>query len=527
MKKKLSIILLILFLLMPCVQVYANSNNQLISKFEVDGFIFHFYGKDGAVLSGVTSEISEQETLHLPSEIEGIKFIILGNSSFCNIKAKEIVLSSLVTEIRREAISACQNLEVINLPNSVKAIEFPFIKNCSNLKFIILEKGFNYNLFTNKTGILNQINRNAKKPSIVSELNNDLISRLSKSGYVDFITDEFIKYQDIHIFMSECGNILKPDGIRISIDGKIIESTVQPIIISGRTMVPLRAIFEELGAHVSWDNTIKLAKIHMGDTQVEVSPNTNEMLVNGKSILLDVPPQIVNSSTLVPVRAISEALKCKVVWDDELQIVAISTSSNSNSIYNVDDAKKIYDSNIFKIYPLDFDHLEYINNLTEKGYYILGYNSYGDTILKNKNQYISVALSSLGTYVLNFETSDMDMQRAELNMMLIHPSSLASGSGGGNYSSSANTSSNSSNTANNSGSNSGVNMSDIAIEYEIAQIKAKIQKLQNELNAILSEKNVRVYSEGGWIYTHNEQAAALVREQIEDLQLKLSIYEKH
>ena len=89
-------------------------------------------------------------------------------------------------------------------------------------------------------------------------------------------------------------------------------------------MVPLRAIFEALGASVEWDDSTKTVTSERGDTKVSLTIGEAEIIVNGEAKALDVPGQIVDSRTLVPVRAIAESFGCEVGWDDPTKTVTIN-----------------------------------------------------------------------------------------------------------------------------------------------------------------------------------------------------------
>ena len=97
------------------------------------------------------------------------------------------------------------------------------------------------------------------------------------------------------------------------------ESDVAPVIKDGRTLVPIRVISEGLGASVSWDPVLRKVGIELetleGIKRVELFVSNNEYFINGESFFMDVPPQIINGRTLVPVRVVSESLDCKVYWD--------------------------------------------------------------------------------------------------------------------------------------------------------------------------------------------------------------------
>ncbi len=117
--------------------------------------------------------------------------------------------------------------------------------------------------------------------------------------------------------------------ITVTLNGEAIEFDVPPQIIESRTMVPLRAIFEALGAEVDWDDATKTAIGVKGDITVKITINDNILYKNDKAIELDVPAQIVDSRTLVPVRAISESFEVNVDWIDETSTVVLTTAKSS------------------------------------------------------------------------------------------------------------------------------------------------------------------------------------------------------
>ena len=99
---------------------------------------------------------------------------------------------------------------------------------------------------------------------------------------------------------------------------------VPPTIINDRTMLPLRAIFEALGAMVSWDEETKTVFAVNGDIVIAMQIGQEVMYVNGERVELDSPSVIVDDRTLVPVRAIAEAFGNKVTYDGETKTVTIT-----------------------------------------------------------------------------------------------------------------------------------------------------------------------------------------------------------
>ena len=114
------------------------------------------------------------------------------------------------------------------------------------------------------------------------------------------------------------------DDIKVMLNGNAITFDQPPVIRDDRTLVPVRAIFEALGAEVRWDGDTQTVLSQKGATLVQLKIGSNIMTVNGREIALDVPAQIINDRTLVPVRAIAEAYGCKVDWDGATKTVIIS-----------------------------------------------------------------------------------------------------------------------------------------------------------------------------------------------------------
>ena len=114
-------------------------------------------------------------------------------------------------------------------------------------------------------------------------------------------------------------------AIDLIVDGVQAELDVKPQIIDGRTLVPLRAIFEKLGAKVDWDETTKTATAGRGDLTIALTAGSGTALVNGRRVALDVPAQIINGRTMVPVRFVSETLGARVYWLPDSRTVRVAS----------------------------------------------------------------------------------------------------------------------------------------------------------------------------------------------------------
>jgi uncharacterized protein YkwD len=105
--------------------------------------------------------------------------------------------------------------------------------------------------------------------------------------------------------------------IRVVVNNVTLTTDVAPIIEAGRTLVPVRAVLEALGATVQWrsDGVINITK---NSRQILLRINDRVALINGQQVILDVPARLVTGRTLVPLRFISEAVGATVNWHQNI-----------------------------------------------------------------------------------------------------------------------------------------------------------------------------------------------------------------
>lgn len=161
-------------------------------------------------------------------------------------------------------------------------------------------------------------------------------------------------YQEFHrgILTRMYGAPNKDETISVVLDGSELIFDQPPIIKDDRTLVPLRAIFEALGATVAWDGNTQTVTAQKGDIIIKLTIGTYEFYKNNDSISLDVPSMIVNDRTLVPVRAISEALDCDVDWDGDTRTVHIYSDSSNQDLEG--ELLRYAKTDLLKLYQDDY-----------------------------------------------------------------------------------------------------------------------------------------------------------------------------
>jgi len=112
-------------------------------------------------------------------------------------------------------------------------------------------------------------------------------------------------------------------GVKLYVNGDEPAFEVAPFIRDGSTLVPFRAISEALKAQVEWNGEERSVTVTRDGISVKLFIGSTEALVNGKTVILEVPAAIVDGSTVVPVRFVSEALKASVEWEAETESVVI------------------------------------------------------------------------------------------------------------------------------------------------------------------------------------------------------------
>lgn len=149
---------------------------------------------------------------------------------------------------------------------------------------------------------------------------------------------------------------MKDNSIGVFIKGLNLETDVPPVIKGGRTLIPVRAVVNALGADVDWDpetRTVTITKemtssitdeeVMNEDTTAEAASedgatkmviqlqiDSNIAIVNGEEVTLDTAAEITDSRTIVPLRFIAETFGLKVDWDGESGTVIIEDETTAD-----------------------------------------------------------------------------------------------------------------------------------------------------------------------------------------------------
>jgi Copper amine oxidase N-terminal domain. len=114
------------------------------------------------------------------------------------------------------------------------------------------------------------------------------------------------------------------NSIAVYLNEKKLQFDVAPKIVDGRTFVPMRTIFESLGATVEWKNeSQEVIAIRRGKIVI-LKIGSNKAMIDGTEVEMDSTPFIEQGRTLIPLRFISEAFDCVVNWDSSARTIRIN-----------------------------------------------------------------------------------------------------------------------------------------------------------------------------------------------------------
>lgn len=121
-------------------------------------------------------------------------------------------------------------------------------------------------------------------------------------------------------------------GIQVYVDDALLSLDVAPVLQQNRTLVPLRGIFEALGAQVEWNGQEKSVSATKGDLAIWLQIGNTQAKKNGQNVQLDVPASLLNNRTMVPLRFVGEALGAEVNWDGATRTVRINSQGQGSTV---------------------------------------------------------------------------------------------------------------------------------------------------------------------------------------------------
>jgi hypothetical protein len=115
--------------------------------------------------------------------------------------------------------------------------------------------------------------------------------------------------------------------VHVQLNGSPVATNAQEV--NGRVLVPVRGVMEQLGASVDYIPATQIVNATKDGMNVQLRLGSKNAMVNGQTIVLDVPAQMIDGSTMVPLRFLSEAFGATVAWNAQSDLVTINTSNGA------------------------------------------------------------------------------------------------------------------------------------------------------------------------------------------------------
>lgn len=290
-------------------------------------------------------------------------------------KVKKIIIEDGITRIGDQAFFYIGHVDEITIPKSVKELGFATFArvdadfvyyNAENCIFTGEKTGLAECYFPNGKHLV--IGKDVKQIGENVFLNADLgvtedakYETVTYEGNADSWKCVDVNYTGNDVLYRVSPESSKSDvEIKVLINNQFLQCDQPPVIKNDRTLVPMRAIFETLGAEVSWNDETQTAEGVKDGKKVAVTIDENAIAINDEKHEIDVPAQLVNDRTMVPVRAISEAFDCIVQWNELKKYVIIMPRNQTPYKINVD----VNGENIATVYYNDMGLLSRITYST-------------------------------------------------------------------------------------------------------------------------------------------------------------------
>ena len=148
-----------------------------------------------------------------------------------------------------------------------------------------------------------------------------------------FMFHSYVKadFEDVVVNLQINNPMMEVNGLVSEVD---TGRRTTPVIINGRTLVPIRAIVESFGGSVSWDGAKRAVSLSVDNKTIVLAIDSYTAYLNGKEYTLDVAPAIINGRTMLPIRFVAEGLNLGVAWDAQSQRVTVIRNKLDSEEYN-------------------------------------------------------------------------------------------------------------------------------------------------------------------------------------------------
>lgn len=215
--------------------------------------------------------------------------------------------------------------------NNFKRYGFNNTYNLFDISYVDNEKWYRFSPYFDSFNLANIENNVEKIIEIIITNNADEYRHYDGNYDYNEEIKNIIDKAVISAKVNNFTNIQVIPNIKVILNGNEISFDQPPYIENGATRVPMRKIFESLGATVEYDANTKTITARKGSTIIELATGASTAKINGREMTLTSSVENKNGSTMVPLRFVSEALGAEVVWDGENKVITINLEEKENN----------------------------------------------------------------------------------------------------------------------------------------------------------------------------------------------------
>lgn len=181
-------------------------------------------------------------------------------------------------------------------------------------------------------------------------------------------------------------------------------SSQEPVISNGRTLVPLRGLFDNMGYSIDWNSITKTVTLSGNSVNtIKITIGAESYTVEGESFKLDTPAQIINGSAMIPLRAVAEATGAAVYWDVDSKTIYIYTALSPNILTQSSETKFIGSALIKDPYSVDT--------------YLLVEST--DILTRNEEEYLPLAdvMAAIGNTSYSYSGNTFNMKITDFGVL--------------------------------------------------------------------------------------------------------------
>lgn len=311
MKKRFFASILSMFILISCIIVYAED-----ATLKSDIFTYTLSGNSATI----TCVEDTNGKVTIPSEINGYKVVAIGDGAFGgSSNVTEVYIPDTVTRIGSMCFAYSTSIKTVRLSRNITSVSEAMFYQCSALSGVTVPYGVT-TIASKAFGMC---------PNLTAVTIPNSTKNIADDAFIgsDYVT--------LHCSLNEGGvgytyaqnkNLPTEELIVVYVNGEEIVFDQPPITEPKkfRTLVPIRAVLEKMGAEIEWFNDMNYAGIDIDGHRLLIKPGSDFMMVDGTAKTLTCPGIEYNNRILIPIRDVVEAVGGKVGWDEYAKTVTIT-----------------------------------------------------------------------------------------------------------------------------------------------------------------------------------------------------------